>query len=452
MGSSTQVTEMRALLILIVATLSHALPEDIARRKKAIGIFNVVSFPNIGCIGSGSLNGTCYTTEECASRDGVSSGSCADGFGVCCVITLACGGTTSENCTYLSQSASNSPAVNADNPETCSYTICPISSTISRIRLDLTMFDIAPPNPPASTLGAAAGTVNTGASIGHCLIDTFSVSGAPTICGLNNGQHMIVDNDGSECITATFAFSGSANSRNYQIHVLQYDRSDSDNLAGPPGCLQWMMGDDGTVTTFNWQGVGTAAGGAVSTHLANQDYNICVRQNANFCYICWTPTVRAAGATAAGTVPPGTFGISNGLSNGATGKNGVDADCPSTAANLAAGKDSNDYIIINGAAQSAANMLGADAAAVLNNAATFSRFCGRHLSATMAGEQIDQFICTKTTPFMVGVHFDGAEGVQAAGVAETDTNEAADGATAATYDTDPLGTIGFSLNFQQWRC
>ena len=31
------------------------------------------------------MNGTCYTAEECASRDGVASGSCAEGYGVCCI-------------------------------------------------------------------------------------------------------------------------------------------------------------------------------------------------------------------------------------------------------------------------------------------------------------------------------------------------------------------------------
>jgi len=439
MGSSTQVTEMRALLILIVATLSHALPEDIARRKKAIGIFNVVSFPNIGCIGSGSLNGTCYTTEECASRDGVSSGSCADGFGVCCVITLTCGGTTRENCTYLSQTASTSPSVNADNSEMCSYTICPVSSSISRIRFDLSMFDIAGPNTPADQSGQAANTANTGGSIGHCLTDSFIVSGAPTICGVNTGQHMIVNSDGEECITATFSFSGNAASRNYQIHVLQYDRTDSDNLAGPPGCLQWMMGDEGTVTSFNWQGVGTAAG-AVSTHLANQDYNICVRQNANFCYICWNPS----GIGAADNIV-GTFGVSNaGDATAADVKSGVDFDCPDA-------NDSNDWVILTGAVQSA-DGTGNDAAAVLNNDANakFSRFCGRHFSAALAGEQVDRIICTKDTPFQLGVHFDNREATDAAGVAQANMNEAADGVNAA-YD-NPLGTIGFSLFFRQITC
>ena len=49
-------------------------------------------------------------------------------------VSLACGATTSENCTYLTLAATASVAGTA-----CTYTICPASSTVSRIRLDLTV-------------------------------------------------------------------------------------------------------------------------------------------------------------------------------------------------------------------------------------------------------------------------------------------------------------------------
>ncbi len=41
-------------------------------------------FPNSGCTSTDNLNGTCYSTEECASRGGSSAGTCAGGYGVCC--------------------------------------------------------------------------------------------------------------------------------------------------------------------------------------------------------------------------------------------------------------------------------------------------------------------------------------------------------------------------------
>ena len=49
-------------------------------------------------------------------------------------VTLTCGATTSENCTYLTLAATPSVAATS-----CTYTICPASSTVSRIRLDLTV-------------------------------------------------------------------------------------------------------------------------------------------------------------------------------------------------------------------------------------------------------------------------------------------------------------------------
>eukprot|EP00094_Tigriopus_californicus_P013712 TCALIF_13269-PA protein Name:"Protein of unknown function" AED:0.59 eAED:0.59 QI:0/0/0/0.33/0/0.33/3/0/68 len=41
-------------------------------------------FTNDPCVGQGNRNGTCYTTAECASKGGLSSGTCAQGYGVCC--------------------------------------------------------------------------------------------------------------------------------------------------------------------------------------------------------------------------------------------------------------------------------------------------------------------------------------------------------------------------------
>jgi hypothetical protein len=50
------------------------------------------------------------------------------------LVTLACGGASSENCTYLVQASATS---GISNP--CTYTICPCSSTICRIRYDFTV-------------------------------------------------------------------------------------------------------------------------------------------------------------------------------------------------------------------------------------------------------------------------------------------------------------------------
>lgn len=395
-----------ALLAILATTLVNAQPQDVEKRKKAIGIFNLVQFPNDECAGSATQSGTCYTAEECSDRDGVASGSCADGYGVCCVITLACGGTTAENSTYLTLASTGAPT-------DCTYTICPRDATINRIRLDLTMFQIASPFEPTDVSGdAAASTQTSRGAVGHCTVDSFSVTGAPTICGMNSNQHMIVDTDGTSCVKASFSFGGDAGQRSgrmgrsYNIHVRQFARSNMDG-GGPTGCLQWFTENTGTVQTFNWQGVG-----AVSTHLANQNYKACVRQNIGHCSICWSAGTNCANA--ATTTDP---------------------------------NDSGDFVVIQGGATATATPV-TDAAVPTGQGG--GRFCGRFLNAATAGAQADVTICSRIVPFQLGVHTDGIEAASANGAAKADQNELADGAAGTL--AGPLGTIGFKLFFQQVAC
>ena len=96
-----------------------------------MSFFNIVTFPNDPC-DAGTLNGTCYTKEECSSKGGTNDGSCASGYGVCCVckyqrvsfryikfknipilllffkVSLGCGATISENNSYFVSSGSSS--------------------------------------------------------------------------------------------------------------------------------------------------------------------------------------------------------------------------------------------------------------------------------------------------------------------------------------------------------
>lgn len=396
------------------------------------------------------MNGTCYTAEECTNRNGVASGSCAEGFGVCCTITLSCGDTTSENCTYLSQAASNTPSTNSDSSNGCSYTICPASKVVSRIRLALTMFTIAGPVAPTTTDGSAGGTLNAGAALGSCNMDTFSVTGStgpyPVICGVNDDQHMVVDTDGTTCVKATFSFGGDTVMRNYNIHVIQYDRLNE--MGGPTGCLQYFTGLMGTVRTFNWQAV-------TSTHLQNQFYDVCVRRFVDRCVICWSPTIsgngddaNAVGDAAADTV--GSFGISNaGAAAVIDTFSGTGDDCP---------RATNDVVVIaNGAANTdgtATNNMVVPGG-VLNTAAVTvlggNDFCGRYFNAA-TDQTADGTICTRTRPFRLGVRFGATEvAATAAGqdtVAMANVNEA----SGATENDSPLGTQGFSLGFEQFAC
>merc|ERR1719418_418721 len=119
------------------------------REGKVIPVFQVVKFPNDVCSAT-TKNGTCYTSEECSNKGGTSSGSCASGFGVCCVFTLSCGGSASENQTYLVQSS----VTTLTSP--CKYTICPATSNICRIRFDFTTLVLAAAVAGSLTIATAA--------------------------------------------------------------------------------------------------------------------------------------------------------------------------------------------------------------------------------------------------------------------------------------------------------
>ena len=65
-------------------------------------MFQIVTFPNAECTATTGDTGTCVTRAECQDRGGAVSGSCALGFGACClVIHTTCGGSLPHNCTYL---------------------------------------------------------------------------------------------------------------------------------------------------------------------------------------------------------------------------------------------------------------------------------------------------------------------------------------------------------------
>merc|ERR1711971_1009327 len=129
-----------SLFILVIVCVAEPNVEELLTTEtaqtiegKVLPVFQVVKFPNDICAGA-SKNGTCYTAEECSNKGGTSDGTCASGFGVCCVFTLACGGSASENQTYLVQAS----VTTLTSP--CKYTICPVATNICRIRFDFTIW------------------------------------------------------------------------------------------------------------------------------------------------------------------------------------------------------------------------------------------------------------------------------------------------------------------------
>jgi len=390
---------------------------------KQLSFFNVVKFPNIHCKGSSNRNGTCYTKEECSNRKGVASGSCADGFGVCCVITLKCGETSAENNTYMEQTSTTSPKTRA-----CRYKICPVSKSICRIKFDLTTFVIA--SPMRGDMSATTAQT-TGGSVGDCSRDSFSVSsggasfrGSPVICGTNTGQHMFADTDGTGCVTASFVFGGGSDSRQYDIRVLQYDCTNSD-VGGPPGCLQYFTANQGTVASFNYP-LGQTAVDTTTTssdpHLSNQDYEMCWRRSKSKCALCFFPSL---------TTTPASFGVSIGAANPA----------PSPAANAVTGTNcASDFLTIPGGTSSAiALALRSTTSAGTSLAAVFNRFCGRFFSITNQGTS-HATICTGVVPFRIRF--------------QTNEDESTTSTTSNSNElvNNPEGTIGFSLTYVQTDC
>jgi len=404
------------LLFLFCVTV-YALEEEAdsegkSRVGKLLPIFQVVRFPNDVCTGT-TRNGTCFTAEECSNIGGTNEGSCASGFGVCCISALACGDSSSTNNSYIVQAG----VTTLTSP--CTYKICPCSTNICRIRYDLTTHTLA--SPVLGTAGAPS-LVNN-AAYGACTTDAFTITspgnvGSPLICGLNSGQHMIIDSNGKECQEVNFHIGASTTTtRQWDIYVTQYNCGQEDT-AGPPGCLQYMTGTSGTVSSFNFNPSNTAAATDVSTtHLQNQHYEICIRRESGYCYICYTPFNSIAIAAS--------FGLGVAVADDALAKSAVGSRCIA------------DYIVIP---QGSGSAVAAATTVVGTSNDVHERFCGRLLS-TIDDSNANISVCSRIYPFRIGVVTDDTE--LCTNVAMTQLCEA---------DTAPGGILGFSLNYVQSSC
>jgi len=397
--------------------LEGELNED--REGKILPVFQVVRFPNDRCSGT-TRNGTCYTAEECSSIGGLNEGSCASGFGVCCVISLACGGESSSNNSYIVQSG-----VTSLTTSPCTYTICPNSKDICRIRYDFTTNVLAP-----QLLGEAraAATANTADillddSIGACQTDTMSISspgfvGSPVICGTNSGQHMILDSDGSRCQTATFDIGAlTTTTRSWDIYVTQYTCGQEDE-AGAPGCLQYFTGVGADLKNFGWDtqsGNSATATIATQTHLQNQHYEICIRRESGYCHICYHSFSGAAGQSS--------FGLSVTAADAAMGVAMHDTECIA------------DYLEIPFGGKT--DVAASTAVALGPN----SRFCGRYLATDGTAADTSATVCSRVYPFRVGVHYDKAEVCTISVMSQ-----------ACENNVVPGGIVGFHLTYTQVAC
>ena len=176
------------LLLLLVVRVSSTKNSTEDREGKYLSVFNVVSFPNDACGATNGFNGTCYTSSECKTLGGTASGTCASSFGVCCVFSIACGGSSSANNSYAIISSYST----STDSDPCTYTFCPTSSDVCKLRID---FDTMVLSPPGGLTSPAVFGDSIG--VGDCSVDTLMVTNPggsvpPTICGYNTGQHMFV--------------------------------------------------------------------------------------------------------------------------------------------------------------------------------------------------------------------------------------------------------------------
>merc|ERR1712038_2123598 len=142
----------RTSLFLGLCSLSLAAGVSETPKEPRLSIFNIIKFQNTACKGSGTRNGTCFTEAECDNNSGVKSGSCADGFGVCCVTTIAIGGAASVNESYIVHTTGQTINVGANT-----YTVCPTSADVCRIRFDFMKFTLAPPASMSTTASTGGG-------------------------------------------------------------------------------------------------------------------------------------------------------------------------------------------------------------------------------------------------------------------------------------------------------
>jgi len=269
----------------------HAAKSELGERnEKLFNVFTIVRFKNDPCQGSSNRNGTCYTESECSDRGGSNSGSCAQGFGVCCTFISRCGASVAENCTYFES--------NGGETGGCSLEICPCSSNICQMRLDFINFMITGPSTSTTPItGTTNGVITPGNGVPYstqtqCLTDTFTVSGLgtgtnspPTICGINTGEHMYADMENGECNSLDFQLGTAGidaqleGNRGWNIKITQIDCNSE--LLAPQGCTQYFYGSDSQeVRSYNFNG-------GNGLHLANQNQNVCVRRERGNCKICW---------------------------------------------------------------------------------------------------------------------------------------------------------------------
>merc|ERR1712241_758503 len=423
-----------ALLLCFLSTFLSCVSgeEEEARGGKTLSVFNVVKFPNSACGASNGNNGTCYTSSECSSLGGTASGTCASSFGVCCVFSIACGGSSSANNSYAVISSYST----STDSDPCTYTFCPVNTDVCKLRIDFDTMVLTSPAPVTSAVAAVSLTV------GDCIYDSLTVSNPggsvpPTVCGYNTGQHMFVPAS-TQCnqINIDIDTLTTTTTRKWQIKVTQYECGNM--MAPEQDCLQYLTASSGTIASFNWD---TSASSVASsqTHLSSQYYDICIRRARSYCSVCYSPYVSsptAASSFGVSATGPGPALLSSqgSLCTGVTTLN------PAVASNSGFG----DYLEI------VALQPGTGSTATIGPTGK-NRICGTVFNAATP-TAVHATACSWAVPFKVGVHFDQDDAINAPpapayNLVENDVTGTTGVSAGAGY-----GYSGFYLNYWQNSC
>eukprot|EP00095_Tigriopus_kingsejongensis_P007869 maker-scaffold127_size327531-snap-gene-0.8 protein:Tk07869 transcript:maker-scaffold127_size327531-snap-gene-0.8-mRNA-1 annotation:"PREDICTED: uncharacterized protein LOC100161421" len=269
--SPVKILALFLILALSVEGTKKSKPDG--RTARLFSLFNIVTFTQASCVLSSdnSMRGTCMTNSECTTKSGSSDGSCAAGFGVCCsFVVKGCGGSISQNCTYIQNS--EFPAT-ASPSQDCTYTFNRICDNLCQIRLDFDNFVVA--QPPSIGMGLHGDCVTSG--------DVFTVTSPtgkspPVTCGTLTGQHMFIETGSTgTAATAKIDIGALTGTRTYKIKATYY-QCDSLNKA-PTDCVQYFTGVSGGFQSYNFQG---------GQLIDNQAYTTCFRQEEGFCEISYS--------------------------------------------------------------------------------------------------------------------------------------------------------------------
>jgi len=332
-----------------------------SRQKRFLGLFNLIQFSNSRCNSTDSdKQGVCYTTTECRERGGNAKGNCASGFGVCCLFEYNCNQqrASADEIVYFQN---EEYPQSGESPTLCLFSIPVVDDTICQIRLDFLDFELD---------GGSADDK-------PCDRDSMEIFSAGTtelgmnkLCGQNDNQHIYIPVESVQAVPMirvnTDSRSSSNVTRNYKwnVKITQIDctsrREEIRNLKAPEGCLQYFQDREGTVSSFNWDGLNSRQ------YMTNQHYSICFKRSSSNCQVSFrrsgaappysTSVGRASGASKASSGQNNLQTNMNYALDNCGPENGCGAKtCILIRDELAANQgnvgdpDVNDWLLINGA-------------------------------------------------------------------------------------------------------